>query len=396
MTDLDHRPAPLGADGAHPGATSDHELRERRREARRLAQRRTNITTLVVMLAAVGFLVGTSWMLVLPLFNQPQVAQTQSAPADFPGPGSGAVEVVVAADTSVEELAAALVDAGVVAGADMFVAAAAGAQASFEPGTYVLSREMAAVDALMALTDASNRIDLTLTVTARSQTTQILAKVAEVLGMSVDDVVLASDALALPEGAADLEGWLAAGTYTVQPGSDAAEVLQLMIDRTVSELEGRGVDPSDWQDTLTQASVVEAEVSDPVHRGQVARVIANRFAGCTDSGRPVLQMVSTVAYGLGTTVFDVTPEDTRDADNPYNTYQFEGLPPGAINSPSEESIDAVLDPPAGDWCYFTSVNLETGEVRFTADAAEHSANVNEYRAWREQFVAEQSAASGEG
>ena len=38
--------------------------------------------------------------------------------------------------------------------------------------------------------------------------------------------------------------------------------------------------------------------------------------------------------------------------SPYNTYLVKGLPPGPINSPGEQALEAALAPAAGDWLYF--------------------------------------------
>ena len=94
----------------------------------------------------------------------------------------------------------------------------------------------------------------------------------------------------------------------------------------------------------------------------------------------MLQLDSTVLYaGAGEGPF-VSAED-RDIDSPYNTYLYEGLPPGAIGSPSDAAIDAVLNPAEGDWLYFVTVNLKTGETLFATTYEEHLANVQLLQEW---------------
>ena len=42
---------------------------------------------------------------------------------------------------------------------------------------------------------------------------------------------------------------------------------------------------------------------------------------------------------------------------------------------------AALNPADGEWLYWVSVNLDSGETKFGVTPAEHEANVKEYHAW---------------
>ncbi len=367
-------------------SSSETATSEKRDAASARTRRRHHLRVVGVLVVALGLLVGGAWQLVLPLFS------TESEMLDYPGPGSGTAEVLIE-DPSPEAIADVLVAADVVATREAFVDAyeANPSATGIGAGTYVLAQQMTAADAVTALLDPANRTDRNLTIPAGWRETQVLAKVAEVLGVPLGDVVDAAEEVEMPEGAPDdLEGWLYADTYTISPSSTPAQVLQEMVDRTTAALDERDVSAEDREDVLIQASIVEAEVATPENRGMVARVMRNRLAGCADVG-PLLQMNSTLAYGLNKSIIDLTLADIDDDSTPYNTYVYEGLPPSPINSPSAESIDVVLDPPAGDWCYFVTVDLETGETRFTDDPAEHDRNRAEYRAWRDQWLQEQSS-----
>jgi len=138
------------------------------------------------------------------------------------------------------------------------------------------------------------------------------------------------------------------------------------------------------------ASIVEREVNWSDYYGQVARVIENRLTDNTEVvGR--LQMDSTVLYGVGKTGGVPTQADLA-ADNPYNTYIYAGLPPGPISNPSVEVIKASFDPPAGDWLYFVTVNLETGETKFSNNLNDHNSYVQELRNWVASNPAEAESA----
>ena len=64
----------------------------------------------------------------------------------------------------------------------------------------------------------------------------------------------------------------------------------------------------------------------------------------------------------------ITAEDLESvADSPYNTRKYPGLPPGPIESPGDDSIQAALHPADGPWLWYVTVNLKTGETKFTDD-----------------------------
>ena len=55
----------------------------------------------------------------------------------------------------------------------------------------------------------------------------------------------------------------------------------------------------------------------------------------------------------------------------YNTYRYEGLPPGPISAPGKAALQAAAQPAEGDWMYFVTVNFDTGETKFAKTQAEH-------------------------
>ena len=63
--------------------------------------------------------------------------------------------------------------------------------------------------------------------------------------------------------------------------------------------------------------------------------------------------------------------------SPYNTFLHTGLPPGPIDSPGLQAINAVLHPPHGNWIYFVTIDPKTGLTKFTNSAAQFNIWVKE-------------------
>ena len=189
-------------------------------------------------------------------------------------------------------------------------------------------------------------------------------------------------AIGLPaEAGGNVEGWLFPATYEIEPGSSAASVLSQMVARTTALLTSKGVPQDQWETVLNKASIVEREGKLDEDRAKIARAIDNRL----EIEMP-LQIDAIVAYGLGISGTDLTTADTSGAQapyNPYNSYKIPGLPPTPIASPGEVSIDAVLAPADGPWLFWVTVNLDTGETKFSETYAEHQEYVAELRAWQE-------------
>ena len=86
---------------------------------------------------------------------------------------------------------------------------------------------------------------------------------------------------------------------------------------------------------------------------------------------------------------------TRDlqADNPYNTYTREGLPPGPIALPGRESLIAAVHPDESGALYFVATGLGDGAHHFSRTLEEHNSAVQTYLArLRAQAHAAASAA----
>ncbi|MEO8330286.1 MAG: endolytic transglycosylase MltG [Candidatus Nanopelagicales bacterium] len=291
---------------------------------------------------------------------------------DYPGPGTGQVEIEVAAGDTSADIGATLAEVNVVASSDAFVQAAIADDRSLgiQPGFYRLMYEMSAQGALELLLDPSSRVESNVTIPEGlrlDQTIDRLVAETDIPRSDFEKLIEQPDSLGLPSYAdGNPEGFLFPATYTFGPDVTAKQVLIAMVDRfdeaarslhLQQGAEAAGLTP---REVVVVGSLVQAEVAVDDF-GKASRVIANRLA----AGMP-LQFDSTVNYALDSDDLTLTNEQLG-IDSPYNTYKYTGLPPGPINSPGEAALAAALDPPEGDWLYFVAVAPDSNESRFTAD-----------------------------
>lgn len=377
--------------GGDPAASAPAPVESRRarnrgaaRKAReRKQRRRRSFLVLVLVIALLGG-AGYVGVSVLNLDLGFGGGGSSASVEDYPGPGRPSAQVVIPAGATGAQMGAVLVEAGVVATQKAFTEAFAANPdaASIQPGTYNLLLEMKASDAVVALLDPASRATMKLTIAEGLNAKQIAAKITEITLIPADQV---NAALADPtqfglpaEAGGQVEGWLFPSTYDVEPGATAVSVLQQMVNKTVSVLQAKGVPNDQWETVLNKASLIEREAKRDEDRPIMARAIENRL----DRGM-TLGIDATVAYGAGVSGTDLTTAMLEDESNPYNTRLLLGLPPTPIASPGEKSIDAVLAPADGDWLFWCTVNLDTGETRFATTLAEHNAN----KALLEEWIA---------
>jgi UPF0755 protein len=300
---------------------------------------------------------------------------------DYPGTGTGTVEVRVNDGDSLRAIGATLVTADVIASVGPFEDAAAAnpAAAGIQPGVYSLRGQMSGRAALDLLLDPASRMVSRVTVPEGLTATAVLQRLADGSKIPLADFQAAAAdpaALGLPAYANGLlEGFLFPATYDIEPGQTAVEVLSQMVARTDEVLTSLDVPEDQRLSVLTEASIVPAAPGSVEDMGKVARVLDNRIA----QGMR-LQLDTTVNYANGKSGVTTTAED-RANPSPYNTYANDGLPPGAISNPGEEAIKATLDPTPGDWLFFVVTNPDTGETRFAATKEEHDANVLLFQQW---------------
>ena len=171
------------------------------------------------------------------------------------------------------------------------------------------------------------------------------------------------------------EGFLYPATYKVPYGASEEEYLHILVRHFNEVMEKNGVLDAvkkrdlNMRDVVNMAAMVEMEAVYAEEQPRIAGVFLKRV----EIGMPI-QSDTTIQYILGAQKETITFKDT-EIDNPYNTYQNYGLPPGPIGSPSLSAIQAVLEPEQTDYLYFVAQN--DGHHRFSRTYAEHLRAIDE-------------------
>ena len=213
----------------------------------------------------------------------------------------------------------------------------------------------------------------------------ILRKIAIPEGLTVSDIeglIESSPYLSgqLPPQRAP-EGSLLPETYFFERGEDKTILLDRMkqaMSKKLAMLWGQR-DPSlplrDIGEWVTLASIVEKETAQETERARIAGVFINRLRRGMK-----LQTDPTVIYAITKGQSKLNRPITREDlafDDPYNTYVYQGLPPGPIANPGDASLRAVLHPLQTQELYFVADG--TGGHAFAKTLEEHNRNVAKYR-----------------
>lgn len=255
------------------------------------------------------------------------------------------------------------------------------ADAKIKAGTYDLGRGAgwsAALDALVA----GRVVTLPVTIPEGFTLAQIAERIAPIARVPADsaarrliDPALA-DSLGVP--GPTLEGYLYPETYRFALGVSVTTIAAEMLRRYRSvwtpqrraALDSIGMSE---REIVTLASIVQGEARWEDEMPLISAVFHNRLR------RPMrLQADPTVQYALQTRKSRLLFSHIDSvADDPYNTYTHDGLPPGPIGSPSAAAIDAALRPASVPYLYF--VARPDGRHQFSRTLSEHNQAVQQIR-----------------
>jgi len=315
---------------------------------------------------------------------------------DYVGDGDDSVEVIIPEGAGWQRAADILESRGVIAAADTFMDKVeaeenrTGQEPVLQNGEYIMKTRWPAQTALDYLLDPANKVAISVTIPEgerwSDQIEPLLVQATQLTDSDFDQAAADTASLGLPDYAnGQLEGYLFPDTYQLPDGAPA--ILQALVTNfnnkaaaldLVNKAAAIGRSP---HDVVVVASIIEEEVSGADDMAKVARAIYNRL----DQGMP-LGVESAFRYGR--LQADGTPYDTpidpatqQDSSLPYNYYTNPGLPQSAISNPGQAALEAALNPADGDWLYWVTVNLDTGETGFASDEAGFTALQQQFQQW---------------
>jgi UPF0755 protein len=291
----------------------------------------------------------------------------------------------------------------------------AGRSGDLQAGVYDLSPTLTPSEIVAALRQQPG-VEVTITIREGWRLEEIAAYLATTkLTMNVDEFVAIAktpppDLLAnydflagLPTGRT-LDGYLYPDTYRVDANATARQVIEKLLDtfglRLTPEIRAQiaarklGANAMTIDQAVRLASIVEREAVLDEERPVIAGVYLNRLntAGWRLQADPTLQYgVATAAHGgapvnqwgdidwwapLATGGSEVK---LPDALLGYQTYQHDGLQPGAISAPRIASIAAVAAPDTSKGYFFFVAGcpngVRDGSHYFAVTLAQHNANI---------------------
>ena len=128
-----------------------------------------------------------------------------------------------------------------------------------------------------------------------------------------------------------------------------------------------------FDEMVTLASMVQMEAKYDIEYGNISSVFHNRLNNPSKTNGK-LESDATIQYILDKRNPDLGSNELN-IDDPYNTYLYQGLPPGPISNPTFLALNYALYPADSNYFYF--VAKPDGFSLFAKTYAEHKKNIQD-------------------
>ena len=176
-----------------------------------------------------------------------------------------------------------------------------------------------------------------------------------------------------------LDGYLFPDTYQFYLESSEATVINKLLKRfsqifnkdyrEACEHLGYTVD-----EIITLASIIEKEAGSPAEFFKVSSVFHNRLNNPWNY--PKLESDATIVYAIQHDTGEREEIKDTNYETPYNTYKYNGLPPGPISNPSASAMLAAVQPHETNYYFFIA---NKGTTYFSETKAQHDAYIAQFR-----------------
>lgn len=263
-----------------------------------------------------------------------------------------------------------------------FVAKLLGYQEAVKPGLYRIAPNMSNLD-LVRLLRSGNQVPVKVTFNTIRTKEELAEKVTTNLEVSKEELLsLLQDSVYIRTFDFEEETILSLfipNTYEFWWNTSAEGIFERMNQEyhkfwTEKRREKARTLGLSLKEVSTLASIVQAESQKSDERARIAGVYLNRLRT-----KMPLQADPTLVFALGDFGLKRVLNVHKELNSPYNTYKNLGLPPGPINLPDINSLDAVLNAENHKYLYFCAKEDFSGYHAFAVSYNEHLNNARRYQ-----------------
>ncbi|MBK6266739.1 endolytic transglycosylase MltG [Marivirga sp. S37H4] len=327
----------------------------------------------------VGFVIVSSVLITSFVFYFYQVFFTENILVE-----KGDEVIIIEEDMSFKDLQDKVYDRGIVN--DMlsfsFVAKILSYQDNMKPGLYLLEKDMTNLQAIRLLR-SGNQIPTQITFNNVRLKSELAAKITDNVGADSTEflALLENDSLINRYGftSDNIMTMFIPNTYEVYYTTSAKGIFDRMYleyekfwnEERKAKAKALGLTP---KEVSILASIVQAESIKSDEKPRIAGVYLNRL-----ERNMALQADPSLVFAIGDFTMKRVLNVHKEVDSPYNLYKHRGLPPGPINLPEINSIDAVLNAEDHKYLYFCAKPDFSGYHAFATNLREHNKNAARYQ-----------------